>query len=55
MIQLMGLFNPKMREFVEMLYQYDWDYDFDSSKFETIFKTKPTPIEVAIKTIVGTN
>ncbi len=51
-IQAMGHFNPTMKEFIEMLYQYDHDYYFDSSKFEKIFGLKPTPIDDAIKQIV---
>jgi nucleoside-diphosphate-sugar epimerase len=51
-IQIMGLFNPVMKEFVEMLYQWENDYNFDSSKFENTFKIKPTSIEDAIKSIV---
>jgi len=51
-IKIMGLFNPVMKEFVEMLYQWDRDYNFDSSKFETIFKMKPTPTEEAIRQII---
>lgn len=50
-IKIMGLFNPVMKEFVEMLYQWDRDYNFNSSKFETVFKIKPTPIDEAIKQI----
>ncbi len=53
-LQVMGLFNPIMKEFVEMLYQYDRDYNFDSSKFENTFKIKPTPIDIAIKQIAKT-
>lgn len=44
MIQILGLFVPIMREFPEMLYQYEQDYIFDSSKFEKrfgIYATKP--------------
>ena len=52
-IKIMGLFNPIMKEFVEMLYQYDRDYDFDSSKFETVFKVKPTQIKEGIKQVVN--
>ncbi len=37
MIRLLGLFVPIMREFPEMLYQYDQDYVFDSSKIEKRF------------------
>ncbi|MCG6185939.1 NAD-dependent epimerase/dehydratase family protein [Maribellus maritimus] len=52
LISVMGLFNPVMKELVEMLYQYDRDYVFDSSKFETVFKMKATPVKIAIKEIV---
>jgi nucleoside-diphosphate-sugar epimerase len=37
MIRALGLFVPVMREFPEMLYQYEQDYIFDSSKFEKRF------------------
>lgn len=52
MVSLMGLFVPIMRELKEMLYQYDHDYDFDSSKFETVFNLKPTPMEEGIRQVV---
>jgi len=45
MLRLIGLFMPAMREFPEMMYQYEQDYIFDSSKFEKRFgwsATKPT-------------
>lgn len=51
-IKMMGIFNPVMKEFVEMLYQWDRDYNFDSSKFETVFKIKPTAPDDAIKQII---
>lgn len=54
LVSLMGLFNPLMREMKEMLYQYDRDYDFDSSKFETVFGVKPTPVKEAMK-VLGKN
>lgn len=53
MVKAIGLFNPIMKEFVEMLYQYDRDYDFDSSKFETVFNIKPTQINEGIKQVVS--
>jgi nucleoside-diphosphate-sugar epimerase len=37
MIHILGLFMPIMKEFPEMLYQYEQDYIFDSSKFEHRF------------------
>ncbi len=52
MVKILGLFNPIMKEFVEMLYQYDRDYVFDSSKFENTFSFKPTPYMDGIKVIV---
>jgi hypothetical protein len=41
-----------MKEFVEMLYQWDRDYNFDSSKFETAFSLKPTTVDDAINQII---
>ena len=52
MVRIMGLFNPIMKEFVEMLYQYDRDYVFNSSKFEKHFGFKPTPYLEGIKKII---
>ncbi|MCA6494464.1 MAG: NAD-dependent dehydratase, partial [Chitinophagaceae bacterium] len=49
MIRFLGLFIPYMRELVEMLYQYDRDYYFDSSKFNRYFKFIPTPPREAIQ------
>ncbi|MBN1822342.1 MAG: NAD-dependent epimerase/dehydratase family protein [Prolixibacteraceae bacterium] len=51
-VKIMGLFNPVMKEFVEMLYQYDRDYIFNSSKFEKHFNFKPTPYLEGIKRII---
>lgn len=52
MVQLMGLFMPVMRESVEMLYQYDREYVFDSSKFEKEFNFQPTSYTEGIKKII---
>jgi nucleoside-diphosphate-sugar epimerase len=38
MIQMAGLFNPIIKESVEMLYQYDSEYIFNSDKFDEAFK-----------------
>lgn len=37
MMQMVSLFNPLVKENLEMLYQYEYDYLFDSSKFEERF------------------
>lgn len=38
-----GWFNPEVRESREMLYQYEFEYLFDSSRFEKAFGVKATP------------
>lgn len=52
MVRFIGIFVPAMRESVEMLYQYDRDYVFDSSKFEKEFAVKPTTYEKGIELII---
>jgi len=48
MIKMAGLFNSNIRESVEMLYQNDSDYLFDSTKFEKAFNFRPTSYEEGI-------
>lgn len=50
--RLMGFFIPAIRESVEMFYQYDRDYVFDSSQFEKQFSFVPTPYAEGIKTLI---
>ena len=52
LVKIMGLFMPIMKESVEMLYQYDRDYVFDSSKFEKEFGTAPTSYEDSISEVI---
>jgi nucleoside-diphosphate-sugar epimerase len=49
MIRLAGFFNSDIRETYEMLYQYEYDYIFDSTKFLKAFNCKPTPYNEGIK------
>ena len=49
MIRLGGLFDKTTAELYEMLYQYEFDYFFDSSKFEKAFRFQPTSYEEGIK------
>jgi nucleoside-diphosphate-sugar epimerase len=49
--RILGLFNPVMKEFVEMLYQYDRDYVFNSDKFKSHYKFKPTSYDEGIRLI----
>ena len=52
MIKVLGLFIPIMREFPEMLYQYEQDYFFDSSKFEKRFGIEATTPKEGIKKLI---
>lgn len=47
-----GLLIPMARELGEMMYQYDRDYVFDSSKFEKRFDYTPTPYNTGIRETV---
>lgn len=42
MLRMAGLFDPTVREIVEMTYQYQYPYVFDSGKFERRFHFHPT-------------
>jgi len=42
MIKMVGLFNKAVSESYEMLYQSEFDYNFDSSKFNNYFNYQPT-------------
>ena len=48
MTQMLGLFNKVIKESVEMLYQNDSDYLFDSSKFEKALNYKSISYEEGI-------
>jgi nucleoside-diphosphate-sugar epimerase len=42
MIKMVGMFVPVVKESIEMLYQSEYDYLFDSTKFEKAFNFSPT-------------
>jgi len=52
-LSIMGLFNPNVREIVEMLYEFQKPFVLDSSKFEKTFGIKATPIEQAVRETVA--
>ncbi len=47
-VRLLGLFVPVLREFVEMMYQFENDYIFDSTKFEKAFNVQATSYKEGI-------
>lgn len=52
MLGIIGWFVKDIKESMEMLYQYEGDYIFNSDKFENYFNVKPTPYSEGIKTTV---
>jgi len=49
LLKILGLFIPIMKEMPEMMYQYDRDYFFDSSKFDKRFNFKTTTYQEGVK------
>ena len=49
LLRILGLFIPIMREMPEVMYQYDRDYIFDSSKFDKRFNFRTTPYNEGVK------
>jgi nucleoside-diphosphate-sugar epimerase len=52
LIKSVGFFVPLMKEIAEMNYQYDRDYYFDSSKFNSYFGYTPTTNATAVKQVI---
>lgn len=52
LFKLLGIFVPVLKEMPEMMYQYDRDYFFDSSKFEKRFGFIPTTYQEGVKNTV---
>lgn len=52
-VKIIGLFIPVINEIHEMLYQYDRDYFFDSSKFNSRFGHLPKSNKEAVKETVA--
>ena len=53
LLKLLGLFIPLMKEMPEMMYQYDRDYFFDSSKFDQRFNFSTTTYQQGVKDIIA--
>ncbi len=52
-VRLLGLFMPIMREMVEMIYQNERPYWFDSTKFEQRYGMQPTSYAQGIRDTVA--
>ena len=55
MVKLAGIFVPVLKEMREMMYQYDRDYFFDSSKFDKRFNFKTTTYQEGVRMTVKSN
>jgi nucleoside-diphosphate-sugar epimerase len=53
MFSALGLFNHDVKEIVETLYQWEYDYILDSSKFEKAFGIRASPVDEAIRQSVN--
>jgi len=53
MMWMGGLFIPEAKETVEMMYEFDQPFIVDSSRFETTFGMKATPMKEAIRETVA--
>jgi hypothetical protein len=53
MLRLGGLFSPTIREFQEVLYQFDRPFILDSTEVTTTFGLRPTPLLEALAATVG--
>jgi nucleoside-diphosphate-sugar epimerase len=49
LLRAMGLFNPGIRETIEMLYEFEEPFVVDHSKFEEAFGEQATPLREAIR------
>ena len=54
MLWIFGLFNKVVADTVEMYYQYNHDYNFNSDKFEKAFNFKPTSYQDGISHMAKT-
>lgn len=54
LIRLLGILIPVLKEMPEMMYQYDRDYIFDSSKFDKRFNFRTTTYEEGVKLTLAT-
>lgn len=53
LLKIIGWFMPDIRESMEMIYQIEKTYVFNSDKFEKHFNVKPTPYAEGIKATIS--
>jgi nucleoside-diphosphate-sugar epimerase len=51
-VRALGVFNPLLRELIEMSYEFDEPFVLDTTKYQTTFQQTPTALATAITTTV---
>jgi nucleoside-diphosphate-sugar epimerase len=52
-VRALGLFNPTIRELVELSYEFDQPFVLDTTKYQSTFATTGTPLAAAITATVA--
>jgi nucleoside-diphosphate-sugar epimerase len=52
-VRALGLFNPTIRELVELTYEFEQPFVLDTTKYQSTFGTQATPLATAISATVG--
>jgi nucleoside-diphosphate-sugar epimerase len=52
-VRALGLFNPTIRELVELSYEFEQPFVLDTTKYQSTFATEPTPLGTAIAATVA--
>ena len=52
-LRAMGLFNPTVRELVEMIYQWEQPFEVDDARVRAEFGLAPTPWDDAVAATVA--
>jgi nucleoside-diphosphate-sugar epimerase len=51
-VRALGVFNPTIRELVELSYEFEQPFVLDTSKYESTFGSSATPLKVAVTATV---
>jgi hypothetical protein len=52
-VRALGLFNPTIRELVELSYEFDEPFVLDTTKYQSTFGSDATPLSTAIAATVA--
>ncbi len=52
-VRALGVFNPTIRELVELSYEFDAPFVLDTTKYQSTFGTSGTPLATAVSATVA--